>query len=155
MDDLQLTCDLECEFDGTPLRICANQHLISVDVPNVWSGFQILRSLSKLSDVRLVTFERRFIHLPFALEVRVKGRLIAAIGQAESGRLLRMLGFRKLRIQFWNLLKTKLKEMQSASNNNDHGDDLYAVDSSSRDVVDGRTDLVRSGCTLPALFKGR
>ena len=106
-DDLQLTCDLECELDGTPLRICANDNLISVDVPNVWSGFQILRSLSKLSDVRLVTVEQRLIELPFVLEVRVKGRLIASIGGAESGRLVRMLGFRKLRIQLWNRLKTK------------------------------------------------
>ncbi len=99
MRSVELDSNLDCEIDGNRLSISASENLIVLDIPNITAGLKMLRSLPQIPQVRLASVDRLFDLLPLELEVRIKGKVVLALGQRESGYLLRLLGFRRLRVQ--------------------------------------------------------
>jgi hypothetical protein len=109
--DIRVDADLECEFDGCTIMITASDGLFIVDVPDLSTGYRLIRRSVRVKKLRLAL--RRGSHLLRAigstLELRLSGVCIATLGGSRKMMLGRELGFSGIFVRPIDLVRAILR----------------------------------------------
>ncbi len=111
---LDLAGDLQCEIDGTPVSISANERKVVIDIPDYVAGIKSIRSLPFGIKRSLMFLDRVIVVTSLDLDVRVGGKVVLAAGHQSSGLPMRLLGFRKLQPHPIRLISTYFSSAKSS-----------------------------------------
>ena len=108
---IDLSADLQCEFDGKPFSLTASGRQIVVDVPDLASCIKIVRNRPARHQIRhdLARLNSFLNDLQITLELRINGNCVAITGFKMDAPLESLLGFKRLKLYPLAIFKSAIR----------------------------------------------
>ena len=105
---IELSADLQCEFEGKPFSLTASSRRFVIDFADLASCLKVLRNRPARTQIRndLARLNSLLNELQITLELRIRGTSVATAGFKTAAPLENLLGFKNLKLHPVGIFKS-------------------------------------------------